>query len=299
MIPALIVCYAENLIIPYSGLYDDNAARRTVERHLPVALAEFDRFPQSMMYGQAFSHRLVYHEPNGLSTYITVVSGRKLCFLLVWENGMATPEMWSRRCNDLAKQEYLQLEYRQRPPWITGHGSSSTLDRELLIKHGDEWEQYRVASWQFVELKPGMTLYVLRIITLDDDGLKRAYWERLLPPGQVSVVLDTSMSFALAGQGLLWEALPLTEISCRMHQFIGSMEEELYEHMLLIYQALATTLPTKPGGKHSPGYPMDVHSQTPSLLLQKPWLLAEPNDNCNHLSGLHYQPQATPLWAPS
>lgn len=128
---------------------------------MSFAISDLHRFPQWMLYGHPFAHTFTHHDTTGLSTHVTVVSGRKLWFLLRWTVPIVTAELWCKRYDNLTKGDYLAMEYSEYPPWIIGSGDRATLNREVYDARRKEWEVHRVARWECVELGPGSTLYVV------------------------------------------------------------------------------------------------------------------------------------------
>lgn len=141
-----------------SGIYDDPAARRLVSDKCDVTIADLIRFPQWMLFGHAFSHTFTHHDSAGLSTYVVVVDGRKLWFILMWTVQVVTPELWLKRWADMRSGALHELEYRERPIWVLGEGEHATIDLRLYNEHKASWENRRVAEWVCADLTPGTCL---------------------------------------------------------------------------------------------------------------------------------------------
>ncbi|KAG8929990.1 hypothetical protein FRC01_003424 [Tulasnella sp. 417] len=65
----------------------------------------------------------------------------------------------------------------------------------------------------------------------------------IMPPEQLHLVYKTETSFAVGGHGLLWEAIQLSEVSCRMDNITSTLSNDIHSSMLLVHAALALQLP--------------------------------------------------------
>jgi len=129
-----------------------------VTSSVPVLVGDLVRFPQWKLLGHPFAHTYTHNDSAGFCTYVTVIEGKKLWFMLEWTKSLITPEMWHHRWKHLSLQEMLVLEYSKTPPWVKGSGPDMEIDHSLHKAHQEEWESYRVAEWVCIYLTPGMTL---------------------------------------------------------------------------------------------------------------------------------------------
>ncbi|KAG8965410.1 hypothetical protein FRC00_003674 [Tulasnella sp. 408] len=217
-----------------AGIYDDPSAARTVRATLPVTISDLIRYPQWMLLGHPFSHTFGHNDSSGLSTYVIVVEGRKLWFILRWTQRTITPEMWHHRWKCMMLGEFFALEYTNTPPWAIGKGPDMTIDYALYSKHKDTWETYRVAEWVCADLTPGMAL--------------------IMPPCTLHWVSKPLMTLSTGGHGLISECMPLTEIGCRMDRLSSVTTNDVHPSMPAIHAALALQLPENPENAITQGW---------------------------------------------
>ncbi|KAG8932630.1 hypothetical protein FRC01_012972 [Tulasnella sp. 417] len=231
-----------------AGIFDDGASTRTVSSMIPVEVGDLVRYHQWMLFGHPFAHTYAHNDTAGLATYVTVVEGRKLWFILKWTVEVITPEMWHYRWKHLGQHETLVLEYSRRPPWVVGRGREMRIDQAKLEKCHGEWETFRVAEWVCADLEPGTTL--------------------IMPPCTVHWVFKPKMSLATGGQGIITDCLPLTEIGCRMDSLSSDTTNDIHASMPLVHDAIALGLPENPSDAISQGWSRTQLASLVRMVLQ-------------------------------
>ncbi|KAG8997901.1 hypothetical protein FRB90_012412 [Tulasnella sp. 427] len=209
-----------------AGIYDDLRARRRVIDSTPATIADILRYPQWYLFGHPFAHSFIHNDTTGLSTYMTLESGVKLWFVLVWVINKVTPNHIIDRFKKLKRASFFDLEYFGDTAWCKCVGSKWIFDLQVYTQGKDDLESSRVARWECVVLKPGITL--------------------LMPPVQPHFVYKPKTCFGTGGHGLLWEAMHLTEIGCLMDNMADNISNDYHASMHLIHLALALELPEDP-----------------------------------------------------
>ncbi|KAG9017693.1 hypothetical protein FRB90_000233 [Tulasnella sp. 427] len=212
-------------------LYDDRKARQIISSNSDCTIADIKRYPQWILLGHSFAHSFVHHDTTGLATHVTSASGTILWFALLWLRGVEiiTPQMMDDRMTKHKKGELPSMEYLGSVPWLVYRDGIWIFDPEVYLARHLEFRDRQVARWVCVELGPGRSL--------------------LMPPTVPHLVYKASTALTLGGHGLIWEALPLSEIGCQLDHIDPYLANDVHPGMTLVHAAMALLLPERPEGE--------------------------------------------------